>query len=146
MMYWNLYLLSDTKLQTHLEPTHMMYWNLVLRIWYILIGTWTDTYDVLKLETAIVSGWKTVSWTDTYDVLKRQMNKPFLTLPAILNRHIWCIETVLLKIHLNFSMSLEPTHMMYWNWCDYTFWIIKQPLNRHIWCIETTNLVKLHPN
>ncbi len=75
-----------------LEPTHMMYWNkknalkffeelnlnrhiwcietmchLVL-LWYRT--TWTDTYDVLKLEFANTCINRLFSWTDTYDVLK----------------------------------------------------------------------------
>ncbi len=81
-----------------------------------------------------------MTWTDTYDVLKLYNEKYVGQNKLSLNRHIWCIETVF-KIFWARKMSLEPTHMMYWNryGCyGATSWII---LNRHIWCIETLQLL-----
>ncbi len=41
-------------------------------------------------------------------------------------------------------MSLEPTHMMYWNIFKISTIVSFTSLNRHIWCIETQNYLLLH--
>ncbi len=125
-----------------------------------LSRTWTDTYDVLKQFSYRKQINRRHSWTDTYDVLKHlnlrisairrnlepthmmYWNEVLIGLIGgglALNRHIWCIETII--------MSLNFYKIFYLNrhiWCIETRVFSLWPtllyfLNRHIWCIETIN-------
>ena len=132
-----LFKLMMRKQNSGLEPTHSMYWNLLVRFFlevplltlnrhircietrlfaYLRSSefTWTDTFDVLKPRSIFTGTNLKYPWTDTFDVLKQKQT-------------VWWM----------WQSSLEPTHSMYWNVVKFIIVKVIINLNRHIRCIET---------
>ncbi len=159
MMYWNGIRKSNT-LTPHLLNRHI--WCIETWSNMSLLSakiSWTDTYDVLKLNFYLIFKRKFDSWTDTYDVLKRiitQINIPktmawtdtydvlkhrrhYLPFPKI---STWTDTYDVLKLSgikgSGGGSNLEPTHMMYWNYLPFkrdiraTAWTDTYDVLKHI--------------
>ena len=139
LKYWNFCYSEEHKKFAIIQPTHLKYWNnintdVLITFLYNIQPTHLKYWNFLNSRNL---GEIPNYSTDTFEVLKQIKKNINITLFTLFNRHIWSIETCLppvlilglkpfnrhiwsietggCRIFWSRGVTIQPTHLKYWN-------------------------------